>query len=169
MKILETYIEHTENYFQNKWKQDEYWFTAGDEDDLYNYIVNNDIDFEDDDYYIGQNILIKVCDINPHQISEYIILKLLKIMFNKGGLKYINTQDHVGNTCLILSAYHERYEVVRFLLDNGANWNIMDKNNDDFIEFIPSRKRSLLNEYPEEYTHYLDIKKKNKKIKKFNL
>jgi ankyrin repeat protein len=169
MRNIKTYkLFESKDYFINKWKQEPY-FTAGDEYDLFDYIENNDIDFEDNNYYLGQNFLLKICDINPHQISEYQILKLLKLLFKKGAKKYIDVQDNAGNTCLILSAYHDRLEVIRFLLDNGADWDFKDMNGDDFIYFISPEKRTILNEYPEEYNQYLERKSKKEKAKKFNL
>ena len=86
----------------------------------------------------------------------------------------LDITDIKGNTALILVAdYHNseyQIEMIKLLIDNGADWNIKNVYKDDFLDKLYNNgnekiKNIIIELYPEKYEEYL--MKKN--AEKYNL
>lgn len=66
---------------------------------------------------------------------------ILNYLFNDRGLKYaVNNADNSGRTPLFSAAENGNGEAVRFLLANGANPNIADKNGHKAVDWARANK-----------------------------
>ena len=79
----------------------------------------------------------------------------------------VNIQNNYGSTALILSSLGSRYlKTVQLLIEAGADWNIKNKHDKDFLDYLCDEYiKIIIKYYPEKYKEYL-IKKN---AEKYNL
>ena len=89
-------------------------------------------------------------------------IKLIKLLVDYGA--NIDQKDSGVITPLILSASRVKMDfnylnITIFLIEAGADWNIRDKRNLDFLDYLPDDKENyILGKFRIEYDNYL-IKK----------
>jgi ankyrin repeat protein len=136
-----------------------------DQYDVVKLLIKNDINLDvfapTYDMYLISYMVIK------YYISSDIvkndILSILNLMIKKGAdVNLINKDD--GDTALILAAKYTINKIIYILIDAGANWNIMNKYGQDFIDIIGDFP-FLFKKYPTKYREYI----KKKTSSKFNL
>ena len=91
-------------------------------------------------------------------------VEICKILIDAGADVNIIDNTSLKNTPLILASYHHYNDVVKILIESGADWNKKDSYDRDFFHYS-NIKKELKNLYPDEYKEYL-IKKD---IEKYNL
>ena len=115
-------------------------------------------------------------------------LDIIKFIFDNDVNNYfdINYQEAKnGNTLLFWAFDDASFETISYLIDNGADWEILNNHNQDFIDFMDDYQRrfsvidpvdyydllkqDIIDAYPEKYEKALKTILKRKKIKKFNL
>jgi len=85
----------------------------------------------------------------------------------------LDIQDNFGDTALISCArnskqpaYRKNIEIIRYLIKNGADWNLKNNKNKDFLNYLrPYDKKIIREEFPEKYKDYI----LKKDIEKYNL
>jgi len=139
--------------------------------DLYNAAIGDDLIKIKKIVDFGVDINSKYNDYSPIMLvsNASSIKELIKI----GADPDLQTMD--GFTALIFAAStastekNKRYEnmkIIKELIKGGANWNILDSNNKDFLHYLDDdQKQEIIEEFPEEYEKY----KINKNTQKYNL
>ena len=78
-------------------------------------------------------------------------------------------ESYGGNTALMKAALNSlsHYDIVKILIEAGADWNIKNKSNKDFLDnmIFDARRKQLIKDYPEKYEEYLA----KKEAEKYNL
>jgi len=80
----------------------------------------------------------------------------------------INKINNNSETALIVNSnynYRDKkaLKITKFLIENGADWNITDDIDHTFIDYLPpAYRKEIIEEYPEEYSNYLMVKNTNK-------
>lgn len=96
-------------------------------------------------------------------ISRNNLLNLKELIENYGE---INCQDGSGWTPLMYAVNYKNMPAIITLIDAGADWNITEHNNRDFLDMmLKDTKKLIIKRFPDKYKYYLLIKKS----KKFNL
>jgi len=91
--------------------------------------------------------------------------KRLKYLIRKGH--NVNVQDSRGNTPLFYAAQHDLMNIIYILIDSGADWNIKNNKNYDFLFLLNDIQIENLKElYKEKYNDYL---LRQEAEKKYNL
>jgi len=95
--------------------------------------------------------------------------EICKLLIDAGS--DVDAQDVYNNTALILSAYHHhRFETLKLLIEAGADWNLKNDDNDDFLSYLNMyKKNKIIKLYPEQYEEYLIKKRFNDSVEKYNL
>lgn len=82
------------------------------------------------------------------------------------SISIINDTDSQLFTPLAIAAYKHNLEIVKLLIDNGADWNIKTEFNRTFFDMLTKYEQHIIKkEYPEKYNKY----QKQQKSKIFNL
>ena len=99
---------------------------------IINYLVLLEIDI-----YIKNNNndtpLILAIKTNYYKFYHFINIFLDNKIINNKKKNYINIQNNDGETALIESVKKEDFELVKKLCDNGADINVIDKDNNNLI------------------------------------
>jgi hypothetical protein len=69
----------------------------------------------------------------------------------------INLQSNDGNSALHFAAINRNLKLVCLLIDSGADWNLLNINNKDFLDNL-SDPNLIIQKYPDKYKNYI-IKK----------
>jgi ankyrin repeat protein len=89
-------------------------------------------------------------------------LKIMKLLIDYGA--NVNRRNASGSTPLMFAAArvkmnYEYLDVVILLIKAGADWNIRDKHNLDFLDYLPEDKENyILGKFRVEYENYLITK-----------
>jgi ankyrin repeat protein len=101
-----------------------------------------------------------------YAILHHVGLKILKLLVDYGA--NINRQNPSGVTPLMFAASRVKmdyfnFDIVVFLIKAGADWNIIDSHNMDFLDYLPEDKeRQIISKFRVEYENYLITKQSNK-------
>jgi len=98
------------------------------------------------------------------------------IVLAKSGDKYIpkireevqkgvnvDVKDRFGTTALIYAANVREMNMIRALLDLGADWNNKHQGRTFLDELSPEKREIIINEYPEKYKEFLMKKEAEEK------
>jgi len=99
-----------------------------------------------------------------------------QVMYGIANGGDVDVQDGNGETSLMFMAKRLRYETtwlkskyytnILTLINKGANWNLVDENGKDFLDYVEEEvKDELSYEFKEKYKEYLI----NKDLDKFNI
>lgn len=131
--------------------------TKSDFDSLYDYINVGDVNIIDK----YQMTLLMYSSVNISQ-DDYLFAKAL-IEKNAD----LNKVSETKNTALILATSNNNIKVVELLIENGADWGILNDIGESFLDvFVNEIDRiNIINKYPKQYNNYL----KHLKTKEFNI
>ena len=77
----------------------------------------------------------------------------------------IDIQDTRGNTALIWAAYHSDFEIIKLLIEAGADFYIKNDLKLDFFDYLKyNQKKAIIKLYSEteQYKNYLNKKNEEK-------
>ena len=145
------------------------YLSIDESDELINTICHNNYDKLSEllSKYKKRNVNINFDYNGGFTPLDYSILhrssiKIIKMLIDYGA--DINKQNISGVTPLMFASsrvkmdFHN-FDIVIFLIKAGADWNIKDKHNLDFLDYLPEEKeRYILKNFRIEYENYL-IKK----------
>ena len=100
------------------------------------------------------------------EASSQMHIEIVKLLINAGA--YLDIKNNNDITALIYAtkAYGNNFEMCKLLIDAGADWNIKDAYNKDFLDWLRDKdKKRIIELYPDKYDEYL--MKKN--AEKYNL
>jgi ankyrin repeat protein len=120
-------------------------------------LFEEDLSEEEKEYY----------NINLITAAQTGDIKELRNAINNGA--DIDYQGEDGSTALIIAAYYEYHNIVKYLVEHDADWSILDNEGLDFFDFL--RPKTELGQrmadmyiklYPKQYQEYLLKKDANK-------
>jgi len=141
----------------------------------YNDEEDNDSFLENDNITIIKLLLENGANVNLIGSDDFSVLGLISSVDNPLTTQVIqllldfganiNIQREMA-TSLVISAYYRIMRNVYILIDNGADWFVIDDENKLFIDHLSDSEKGMIKKkYPEKYEEY--IKKKN--IRKFKI
>jgi len=98
--------------------------------------------------------------------TELMFPEKMKILIDAGADLDIRCTKNLKSALLTTINWGKFSDETHMLIKAGANWNIVDVDGDDMMEYLfRKQKQTIIDMYPKEYELYL----KRKKIRKFNL
>jgi len=82
--------------------------------------------------------------------SKDIFVVILELIKEKGLHDLLhdlmNTKSEYGHTALMVATLHDNYEIIKLLIDHGANINISSKSDETALDYAMRAKEKLLSE-----------------------
>ena len=102
-----------------------------------------DLDIQDS---FGRTALFWACNKNMALLVQTLIKKCVNLDF----------VDNNGDTALTVSSICHYMEIVKLLIEAGADWNIKNENGKYFLDWLTFKQRKkIIDLYPEQYEKYL--------------
>ena len=171
MKFIKTFDSYDAKLDLNYILEDEVYshYDAIELLDKVNYAIENNCVIDNiNTHWMNRTPLI-VCAISECHIkttSKYrnVYKRITKELLDAGA--NIDHVDKDNRSALIWAASRKHFDIVKLLIEKGANWNIIDVYHKEFHNYLTEQEYiEIINEYPEQYELY---KMKNS-TKKFNI
>lgn len=124
------------------------------------YAIDNDCVIDNiNTTWINRTPLILCSILSCHiqkSTSKYIHIyaQIAKKLLDAGA--NIDYVDSDKKSALIWSSEREHFDVMKLLIEEGANWNIIDVYMHDFFDYLTAKQQQdIMNKYPEQYKEYI--------------
>ena len=169
MKTLKTYKQLFEKEFQfNTWfnKLYRHRLSLSDLDDI--NTTKDGIDtLDDDNISVLYNLIIYDYPFTfiekaiNYGADVNLIIKKNTVLEYQGEDNIINIQN--TNSLFIAALSLTSLKGFKLIIEQGANWNIKNNDGKDFMDFLDKdTKEDIINNYPDKYQDFLDLKNMDK-------